>query len=341
MKKIFFISSIAFMLFAWTQEGFAQNPQTRTRQRSSEAAVDNTPVLTERAKIKNEGNSKQQENPVWLREIYRNIDLTKENNAALYYPPQPIGDRKNLFTLIFKLVADGKLTGYNYREEPKFIESEIADFEEILKKFQILYTVQGTGDNKRFLVDDRDIPGNEALLYQIKEGWYFDQATGSFKSQISAICPLLVREDYNTGITENLAVFWIPYNSLRPYLSREMIMTSDYNNALVYSMDDYFTKRMFTGDIIKTVNLKNETLAQQIGSTEPEVLKLAQDSIEKQLKAFEKQLWVQEDTTKVAVDKKGKPIKASKEKVEKPKATKPEKPEKSDSAPTKSVRRTR
>jgi gliding motility associated protien GldN len=339
MRKIFFISSIVFMLFAWAQEGFSQNPPTRTRQRASEVAVDNTPALSDRAKIKNEGNSKQPEHPVWLREIYRNIDLTKENNAALYYPPQPIGNRKNLFTLVFKLVADGKLTVYNYKEDEKFVDSEIVNFEEILKKYQIPYTVQGTGDNKRFLIDELDIPSNQALEYMIKEGWYFDQATGSFKSQITAICPLLLREDYDTGATEKEAVFWIPYNNLRPYLSREMIMTSDYNNALVYSMDDYFAKRMFTGDIVRTVNLRNQTLAEQVGSDDPELLKLAQDSIETQLKAFEKQLWIPEDTTAVKVDKKGKTVKSDKkEKVEKPKAAKAEK---ASSAPTKSVRRTR
>jgi gliding motility associated protien GldN len=338
MKKIFFISSIVIMLFAQAQEGFSQTPQTRTRQRGAETAVDNSPILTERARIKNEGNAGQPENPAWLREIYRNIDLQKENNAALYYPPQPIGNRKNLFTVIFKLVADGKIKAYQYHEDEKFVDSEIVNFEETLKSFQIAYTVQGTGENKKFIVEDENIPGNQVLEYMIKEGSYFDQATGSFKSQVTAICPLLLREDYDTGATEKQALFWIQYNTLRPYLSREMIMTSDYNNALVYSMDDYFAKRMYSGDIIRTVNLKNQTLAEQVGSDDPELLKLAQDSIETQLKAFEKQLWVQEDTTKVAVDKKGKPIKASKEKVEKPKETKPEK---SDSAPTKSVRRTR
>ncbi len=40
----------------------------------------------------------------WVREIYRYLDLTKDKNAALYFPESPIGDRMNLFTMIFKLL---------------------------------------------------------------------------------------------------------------------------------------------------------------------------------------------------------------------------------------------
>jgi gliding motility associated protien GldN len=344
MKLIRFIGLI-FLLVAFAGESFSQNPQpqTRTRQRPGETPADNMPALSERAKIKNAENSKGPAHVVWLREMYSYIDLTKDENAALYYPPRPVGDRKNLFTVIFQLVADGKLVAYNFNDTETFTEAEKVDFEEILKKFQVLYTVQGTGNNKKYIVDNRDIPGSEALKYLIKEGWYFDEATGSFKSQVTAICPILVREDdYGGGVTNN-PLFWIPYENLRPYIAREMIMTSDYNNALTYTIDDYFSKRMYTTDIIKTVNLRDLSLAQQVGDN-PEVLKHAQDSIEKQLKTFEKQLWVREDTTLVA-DKKGqKTVKKSttkKEETKKEEKSKATKSESAPSAPTRSVRRTR
>jgi len=347
MKSLHTIGLILALL-ACSMASFSQNQdsQRRTRQRPSETVSDNTPVLTERAKIKNEEASKTPAHIVWLREMYRNIDLKKDNNAALYYPVQPIGDRMNLFTTIFKLMADGKITAYNYvlgRQEV-FTDNQKVDFEEILKKFQILYQKQGSGDNVRYIVDDGDIPSSEALEYQIKEGWYFDAATGTYKSQVTAICPLLVRVDYSIGDTTRNAMFWIPYENLRPYLSRAMIMTSDYNNVMTYSIDDFFTKNMYKGDIIKTVNMRDLSLAEQVGS-DPENLKLAQDSIENQLKTFRTQLWVQQDTTQVVSDKGGKKVSAKKESVKKEKEEKPKavKAEKSStpSTPTKSVRRTR
>jgi gliding motility associated protien GldN len=320
-----------------------QTPDRRTRQQQN--APDNkSSNLTERARIKNEENSKAPSHIVWLREIYRVINLDSANNAALKFPVQPIGDRVNLFTLLFNLMTEGKIDTYNYLadKEPDFSEKEKANFENILKNNQIPYTAQGSGNDAKLIVEDIDIPSQDVTEYLIKEGWYFDEATGAFNSKITAICPTIVRFDYNDNTTHKTNFCWIPYENIRPYLSRTMIMTSDYNNALTYTMDDYFMKKMYSGDIIKTVNMKDETLIQQVGD-EPEALKHAQDSIENQLKFFEKQLWVQQDTTQVAADNKGKKSKNATTKKEEVKAEKPKeaKPEKSSSSPTKSVRRNR
>ncbi|MDR2086042.1 MAG: gliding motility protein GldN [Dysgonamonadaceae bacterium] len=353
MKAIYFIS-LFFLLLAFVPESFSQDqpPQRRTRQRASEVASDNTPSLTERARIKNEESSKAPSHIVWQREIYRNIYLDKENNSPLYYPTQPIGKRVNLFTLLFKLLSENKITAYNYLDGREiFTEEEKINFEEILKKYQILYTAQGSGDNIKYIVNEIDIPGSEVLIYLIKEGWYFDAATGTFKSQVIAICPMLVRTDFYSGERTRDPMFWLPYEEIRPYLSRELIMTSNYNNALTYTMDDFFSKKMYSGEIVKTTNLMNLSLAQQVGA-DPDTLKIAQDSIENQLKSFNKNLWVYNDTIPVAAaeetakpDKKTTPSKektsgrgAKKEKEEKPKAATP-KAEKSSSAPARSVRR--
>ena len=342
MKSLYYII-LLFLFCTMAQDGFSQTTQRRTpRQRASEQSANDLPALTVRAMIKNETGTTHLQNVVWLREIYRYIDLEKENNAALYYPTQPIGKRMNLFTLIFKLMAEGKVVGYNYLDGREvFTEEEKINFEDVLKRFQVLYTTQGSGDNAQYIVEDSDIPSSEVTMYMIKEAYYFDQATGTYNTSVIAICPMLVRQEDDFGEPTRNPVCWIPYENIRPYLSREPIMTSNYNNALTYTIDDYFAQRMYVGDIVKTTNLMNQSLAQQVGNT-PEALKQARDSIENQLKSFEKQLWVQEDTTTVVADKKekGKSVRGSsnkKEKVEKPKESKAEK----SSTPTKSVRRRR
>jgi gliding motility associated protien GldN len=302
------------LLFAFAQENSAQNATRPTRQRPSAADSSSVVNLTERARIKNEVESKKPSHIVWERMIYRNVDLTKEtNNAALYYPVQPQGGRQNLFTLIFKLLSDNKIKAYRHVETGEvFEDSYKLNFEESLKSLQLSYTKQG----ERFVVDERDIPSMEVTQYMIKEGYYFDQATGMFQTTVLALCPLLVREDfyYNSNPSRE-ALFWLKYDDLRPYLSREMIMTSDYNNALTYTMDDYFRKTMYTGEIVRTVNMMGKTLAQQVGN-DSIAMKQAQDSIETQLKVFRKNLWVYTDSvrpaTEKAQDKKG---------AEKPKTT--------------------
>jgi gliding motility associated protien GldN len=341
MKPFYYIS-VLVLLLAFTQESFGQQPR-RTRP-SQEAVKDNTPTLTERAKIKNEVNSREPAHPNWLREMYRYVNLEEEANAPLLYPVKPIGDRQNLFTLLFKLIVDGKVNAYKYNmdEKESFDESQkINVLEDLLDKYDIMHTIQGAGNTARFVVEDFDIPSSEVLIYMIKEAWYFDLATGTFKSRVTALCPLMVRMDYATGITNTEALFWVSYEDIRPYISRGMIMTSNYNNALTYTIDDFFTKGMYDGEIIETVNLKNQTLIQQVGD-DPVALKAARDSIELQLKEFEKQLWFQPDTTQVVDDKKAKKTTTARApKEEKPKVTKSSSSSSSPSTPTRSVRRTR
>ncbi len=76
-------------------------------------------------------------------------------------------------------------------------------------------------------------------------------------------------------------------------------MTSNYNNALTYTTDDFFQLNMYKGNIIKTVNLMNQTLAEQYPDSA--AFKHAQDSIERQLRDFETRLWVARDTTQTTV----------------------------------------
>lgn len=361
MKRSYYILAVFGLLFIFSASSFSQ--QRTTRQRPSQGAVeDKSPTLTERARIKNEVNSQAPTHMAWLRELYRDIDLEKEANAPLLYPAEPIGERVNLFTLIFRLVLDGKVPAYNYMDNQEvFNDSQKADIAKKLESLRIFYTTQGSGESTKYIVEDMEVPSSEVTRYLAKESWFFDEATGSFNSMITALCPILVRMDYETGVINSEPFFWVVYEDIRPYISREMIMTSNYNNILTYTIDDFFTKRMYNGDIIKTVNLLNQSLAQQVSaslqnssnfsessdfsdslssseSANPleAALKAARDSIEAQLKGFEEQLWIQPDTTMVAEE--GKKEKKSSSKVEKPKETKVKESSSSSSAPTKSVR---
>jgi gliding motility associated protien GldN len=177
----------------------------------------------------------------------------------------------------------------------------------------------------------------------IKEGYAYDQATGTLKNNVLAISPILVQEDYYGGGTQREPLFWLKYDDIRPYLSREMIMTSNYNNTMTYTFDDYFRMNMYVGEILKTVNMMEQGLAQQVGS-EPEALKHAQDSIESQLKVFGEELWMYNDSTGVkkatgqAADSKAKSKKNEKKRSKKEAKPKKDKSS-SDAGAVRSVKR--
>ena len=198
-----------------------------------------------------------------------------------------------------------------------------------------------------FVVNESDIPSGDVRSYYIKEAWYFDQNNSVFDVKTLAICPILTIVD-DMG-QNTMPMFWIPYENLRPYINTAYIMTSNINNAMTFTLDDYFRRRMFQGDIFKTQNLMNQPL--QAYCPTPDSMKREQERIENQLITFEKSLYLQPDTAQLAADTKGKKTKSATvsargkktevAKESKQKEVKVKAPKAQKSAPVRSVRRRR
>ena len=61
---------------------------------------------------------------------------------------------------------------------------------ELLERYHIYYEDQ----NGRPRVNASDIPSAEVSRYYIKESSYFDQRTSTFRTKVTALCPVLMRE---------------------------------------------------------------------------------------------------------------------------------------------------
>ncbi len=196
----------------------------------------------------------------WRRDIYLSLDLTKDANAALYYPTTPVDGRTNLFTHIFKLLLNGKIKAYDYTLDgnENFSESNRVKVRDIMDRYKILYESKG----EAVRVNEADIPSEEVKLYYIKVSRYYDQYTASFRSVVTAICPVLKRGDDDFGGTDSqYPMFWLKYSDLAPHISKFMLMSSNLNNAAMISADDYFSTAAYEGEIYKTTNLQDRILA--------------------------------------------------------------------------------
>ncbi len=292
---------LLFMLIVVAAQTHAQQNEASLRERLARKQQDqqnqqnqSLPNLTLRAQKKNRSLTQDISSATWTREIYRFLDMTKGKNAALYYPIQPVGDKMNLYTLIFKLMSEGNLTGYKFLDgREDFTDNNKEDFKDVLEKLEIPYEKQGN----TFKINEYDIPSNEVLGYYVKEVWYFDQRQSVVDIKTIALCPVVFRQD-DFGIgAERLPQFWIPYESIRPYAARMPIMTSDKNNVMDKTIDDFFRLHLFEGEIYKTTNLENKLLSEKYPS--PDALKAAQENIEKELRTFDKGLWVTNDSVYV------------------------------------------
>lgn len=257
------------------------------RRQAAQQNENSVPQLSVRAEKMNETLTQDIGNARWMREIYRIVDLNKEKNAPLYYPVEPTDDRMNLFTMLFRLLSSESINAYEFLDGREvFADKYKIKFKEgLLDRFGILYHQE----NGRFVVDDSDVPSNEVTAYYVKEAWYFDSHNSVVDVKLLAICPVLYRQDDLGASSIPTPLFWVPYESIRPYAARMQIMTSSLNNASLGTVDDFFRRRLYDGEIYKTMNFKNQALVQLY--PDEKVRKKEQAKIESQLNSFESNLW--------------------------------------------------
>ncbi|MDO5665317.1 MAG: gliding motility protein GldN [Bacteroidia bacterium] len=270
----------------------AQETARERINRQQQGTQSNTSVgLSIRAEQMNRTQSADISDAKWTRVVYRYLDLSKEANAPLYYPVIPEQGRMNLFTMMFKLLSENKIKAYEYLDGREDFSDEYAiDFNEFLNRFGIYYENQ----NGNIVINDVDIPSNEVQGYYIKEAYFFETGTSNYGLKTVAICPIIHRQGDYEASTTRYPLFWIPYDEIRPYALRMPIMTSSLNNTMTGTIDDFFRKNNYDGEIYKTTNPRNLAITQYAST--PEAMKAEQERIEKQLTDFEKNLWQKTDT---------------------------------------------
>jgi len=236
------------------------------------------------------------EDVVWRRDVYRQLDLTLDKNAPLYYPVEPSAGQINLFTYLFDLLLTGKITAYQYKLDgnESFTSRDKVDVKELLERYHIYYEEQ----NGRPRVNASDIPSAEVSRYYIKESSYFDQRTSTFRTKVTALCPVLMRGDDFGGEATPYPLFWLKDDDISTYLARHTMMASNYNNVTNMTAADYFSMNLYDGKIYKTNNMQGKVLANYCKTDS--AMANEQKRIEKQLSDFEKHVWGHDDS--VAVD---------------------------------------
>jgi len=287
---------ICLLSFSGAQAQPKQRRTANTQQQAAKAgaAQQDGSQMTQRMRIQYPTAATMPEDVVWRRDIYREIDLNVEENAGLYYPVEPIGRQMNLFTYVFKLALAGYIPVYEYNLDGNEVLESTAKVEmkSILDNYHIYYEEQ----QGKLKVDNSDIPSPEVKLYYLKESAYFDQANSTFHIKPLAFCPVMLREDDFGGEAAKYPLFWVKYSDVESYLSRQTIKTSDYNDAAVMTLDDYFGMNKYKGKIYKTANRLGKTLM-QVAQGDSTKLTAEQKRIEAEIEAFRNNIFGKKENT--------------------------------------------
>lgn len=314
MKRVAVIA--ATLTIAGSALAQQQSTSTLSRggaRRDRDKQENNAPKVSQRlqAHYDDAGMSITDADRQWMRVIYREINLDKDNNAALYFPEDKIDDQENLFRIIMRLVANNQIPVYEYLDGREiFTDQYRVKVRDLLDRFHIIYTnAKGSTErNPRFTIEESDVPTTEVLSYFVIERWEFDTRSNRMKTVVDAICPVLHRSGDFGGEAVKYPMFWVKYSDIRPWLAQQTIFTNDDNNLPTCTYDDFFTLTKYQGDIYKTRNLRNKSMMQLY--PDPDDLKRAQDSIQSRLDKFEEKLWVpdREDVIAAREKREGKAV---------------------------------
>ena len=234
----------------------------------------------------------------WQHVLYRELDLTNESNASLYYPQEPMDGLTNLFRVILEGLCTNRLKAYEYLDGREvFTDRYLVNVQDVLDKFQVMYQRKpGVGRDAKptYAVEETDVPCTEVLSYFIKERWEFDQHTSTYGPRVLAICPVLHRSGDWGGEAVKYPMFWVNFEDLRPLLRDHLVMSDGMNNTPRYTMEEFFTLEQYQGDIYKVQNTRGLSLMQQYPDSAS--LDSARFTIEAQLRGFKDSIWVHQLT---------------------------------------------
>jgi gliding motility associated protien GldN len=236
---------------------------------------------------------------MWSKRVWREIELREKINLPLYYPIDPIQDRKSLIEIIklsyqegliqpfhkFKLPStqpddeftipigagftDTNLFGYTYKDyaiDP--ITNEPT--EEIVEVYQPFQT-------------------SEVVAYRLKEDWYFDKQHSQLRVKILGLQPLFSYLD--KGEKQNkfrVGSAWFYFPELRHVLVNYEAFNKG-NKTQRLTFDDIFIKRKFSSHIVKEQNVYDREIDDY--KKDPYETLIEGERIKDEINLFEHDLW--------------------------------------------------
>ena len=223
---------------------------------------------------------------MWLKRVWRVIDLREKINHTLYFPVEPIMDRRSLTQVIYQAVLEGTITPYGTLDDEFTVQLTKAEVEQSTTRVDTEYIENEFGDVEPVAIKEEFNPGN-VKRYRLKEEWFFDNQKSVLEARIIGICPVAEKFDENGDYKGELPLFWIYYPEARELFSKEPVYNM-HNDAERRTLEDIIWKRMFSSYLYKESNVYDRKI--QDYKIDLDLL-LEGQKIEKHIFDLEQDLW--------------------------------------------------
>lgn len=227
---------------------------------------------------------------IWSRRVWRVIDVREKMNQPFYFPEEAHSNWRNLTTVLFDALKDGKITAYDAMSPTdEFIVP--LTYADIMKKLEDTVTLHLQRPKPPYEAYDTTVKKtfnpSDVKRFRIKEDWFFDKQRSVMEVRIIGICPVRDNFDEKGIFRGNDPLFWVYYPEARPILAKAEVFNFK-NGAERRSYDDIFWKRLFASYVYKEENVFDRKItdyAQGIDAL------LESDRIKRELIDFEEELW--------------------------------------------------
>ncbi|MDF2437162.1 MAG: gliding motility protein GldN [Bacteroidota bacterium] len=204
---------------------------------------------------------------MWSKRVWRVIDLREKMNHPLYYPAQPILDRKSLFDVIKDAaLKDGTITCFGNPALDDEFKMELTKSEIEKQLVHWDSTNQAPDPNNPDLmiaapIKDVDVTAEKIWKYWIKEDWFFDKQRSVLDVRIIGICPVIEKVSGGVGTGGDSPQFWIYFPEARPVFANQEVYMR-HNDAERRTLEDIFWKRMFSSYVRKETNVYDRYISE-------------------------------------------------------------------------------
>ena len=229
---------------------------------------------------------------MWYRRVWREIDLREKINLPLYYPTEPINDRKSLFDVIKQgILEDASITAYDpgpVGTDDEFTKPMLpSEVKALLSKSDTatrenIYT--GAMDT---VYTTSEVTSDQVKKYMLKEDWVFDRQRSVMDIRIIGLAPEVQNLGDDGEVRGYSRLFWLYFPELRYVLVNWDVFNRE-NDAERRSFDHVFWTREFNSTITKVSNVYDRNIAQY--KTGIDAL-LQGEEIKADLFNFEHDLW--------------------------------------------------
>jgi gliding motility associated protien GldN len=156
---------------------------------------------------------------MWLKRIWRVIDLREKINHPLYYPTEKIMDRQSMTQLIYESVINTdalvNITPYDVLDDEFTVRLTVAEVEQKTTKVDTEFVEDENGDLKPLPIKEEFSP-HAVKRYRLKEEWFFDNQKSVLEPRI-IVC-VLYKKNLMKWVNTKEKCLCSGYTSQRPEL---------------------------------------------------------------------------------------------------------------------------